>query len=41
MSKALLQRNLDTPGTRLKYLRTILRLTRAYIEKNINCQKLL
>ena len=33
MSQALLQRNLDTPGARLKYLRSILRLTRAYIEK--------
>ena len=33
MSHALLQRNLDTPGARLKYLRSILRLTRAYIEK--------
>lgn len=33
MSQALLQRNLDTPGVRLKYLRSILRLTRAYIEK--------
>jgi hypothetical protein len=33
MSQVLLQRNLDTPGARLKYLRSILRLTRAYIEK--------
>lgn len=33
MSQALLQRNLDTPGARLKHLRSILRLTRAYIEK--------
>jgi hypothetical protein len=33
MSQASLQRNLDTPGARLKYLRSILRLTRAYIEK--------
>ncbi len=33
MSQQLLQRNLDTPGARLKYLRSILRLTRAYIEK--------
>lgn len=34
MSATLPQRNLDTPGSRLKYLRSILRLTRAYIEKN-------
>lgn len=33
MSQTLLQRNLDTPGARLKYLRSILRLTRACIEK--------
>lgn len=33
MSQTLLQRNLETPGARLKYLRSILRLTRAYIEK--------
>jgi hypothetical protein len=36
MSQVLLQRNLDTPGARLKYLRSILRLTRAYIEKKYN-----
>jgi hypothetical protein len=33
MFPTLLQRNLGTPGARLKYLRSILRLTRAYIEK--------
>ena len=33
MPQTLLQRNLDTPGSRLKHLRSILRLTRAYIEK--------
>lgn len=33
MSQTLLQRNLDTPGARLKYLRSILQLTRAEIEE--------
>lgn len=33
MSSALLQRNLDTPGARLKYLRAMLQLTRAEIEE--------
>jgi hypothetical protein len=33
MAQTLLQRNLDTPGSRLKHLRSILRITRAYIEK--------
>lgn len=33
MSQTLLQRNLETPGARLKYLRSILRLPRVYIEK--------
>ncbi|MDQ8039556.1 MAG: hypothetical protein REH83_04030 [Rickettsiella sp.] len=33
MSQTLVQRNLDTPGARLKYLRSILQLTRAHIEK--------
>ena len=33
MTQTLFQRNLETAGSRLKYLRAILRLTRAYIEK--------
>jgi hypothetical protein len=33
MSQTSLQRNLETPGSRLKHIRSILRLTRAYIEK--------
>jgi hypothetical protein len=33
MPQTLVRRNLETPGARLKYLRAILHLTRAYIEK--------